>query len=479
MRIGQTSAIVFLSKLVGSVLAFFATVYFARILGAEVLGYYALIITIAKWLRLSGDIGVASAVTKRISEGESTSAYFTSGLIAVGILGLVTSAIVLLFRDQVNAYVGTASAAYIVVILLVGLLGTIIGAGLQGDRLVHILGVLTPVRMGATSLFQVALVVVGFGLSGMLIGYVLGGLLVAILGGAYLTVGIVRPRLKHFHSLFNFAKYSWLGSLRGRSFSDVDIIVLGALVSPTLVGIYSIAWNIANFIGLFGSSIHQTTFPELSRADSLEREKLLSGIISDSLAYTGLVAIPGLLGALVVGDRLLRIYGDEFTQGLTVLGLLILAMLIYDFQSQLLNVLDAIDRPDLSFRVSGFFIVSNLALNIVLVTAMGIEGAAIATALSASMGLLLASRYLFGLVEFDVPVVEISRQLLAALLMVLAVGSVRVGIESTGAINHNVIIVVSLVILGAGVYFSALFSLSPRFRTTVAKNSPIQLSFIR
>ncbi len=46
MRIGHTSFIIFVSKPLRSVLGFVATLYFARVLGAEVLGFYVLTITV-------------------------------------------------------------------------------------------------------------------------------------------------------------------------------------------------------------------------------------------------------------------------------------------------------------------------------------------------------------------------------------------------------------------------------------------------
>jgi O-antigen/teichoic acid export membrane protein len=187
------------------------------------------------------------------------------------------------------------------------------------------------------------------------------------------------------------------------------------------------------------------------------------------------VAIPGVFGSLVIADRLLRIYGGEFTRGVAVLSLLVLAMLIYDYQNQFLNGLNAVDRPELAFRVNGIFLVVNLALNVVLVYAFGWVGAAVATVIAASIGLVVSFRYLRTVAEFDVPIQELGRQLVAALAMTLVVGVTRLGIESTISNIHNTIFVVGLVVLGAGVYFATLLSISDQFRTTVQDNSPIQL----
>lgn len=478
MRIGQTSAIVFAAKLLTSALGFVATLYFARILGAEVLGYFALTLTVTKWLQLFGDVGVSSAVKKRMSEGADPDAYFIAGVFIVVLFGIAASIGIIVFREVLNSYIGVEVAEYIIILLIIGLIGSIISSGLEGKRLVHITGLLSPITTGGRSFTQIIFVVAGFELVGMLLGHALGSALTMLIGLSFLSVRFHWPSAKHFSSLFNYAKYSWLGNLRGRSFNDIDILVLGALVSPKLVGIYSVAWSLTSFVGTFGSSIRQTMFPELSYADAEKKDDLFKNLVADSIAYTGLIAIPGVFGAFLIGDRLLQIYGNEFTQGITVLGLLIVSMLIYDYQSQLQNALNAFNRPDISFKINLIFIFSNLIMNIILVIMFGWIGAAVATLLAAGIGLSLSFYYLRTFLMFDVPTGELGYQLVAALVMALVVGAVRFSIESMVSQIHNSAFVVGLVVLGAGIYFIVLLSMSRRLRSTVQENSPIRLPFV-
>lgn len=68
MRIGQTTAIAFISQIAAAILGFLATIYLARILGATVLGYYAAILAVASWIRLPSQVGVSKSIKKRVSE---------------------------------------------------------------------------------------------------------------------------------------------------------------------------------------------------------------------------------------------------------------------------------------------------------------------------------------------------------------------------------------------------------------------------
>ena len=471
MRIGQTSFVVFASKLVGSALGFVATLYFARTLGAAVLGHYALVLAIVGWLALGGQLGISSAIVKRISEGDEPAAHFTAGLIVVAALGLVLSIGVFAGSGVVNAYVGTRVALFVALLLVIRLASSVVKAGLKGERHVHISGFLMPVQTGVRSAFQIGLVVAGFGLSGMLLGHAIGAVLAVLVGAAFLSTDVAWPSRRHFRSLFDFAKFSWLSGLKSRSFNDVDIVVLGALVPSALVGVYSVAWSIATFLTLFDGAVSSTLFPELSHADASADHDRVAGLITDSLAYGGLIVIPGLFGGIVLADRLLRIYGDEFTQGAAVLGLLILASLVYGYQKQLMNALNALDRSDVAFRINLAFIATNAVLNVVLVVWIGWIGAAIATVSSACLGLGLSYYSLRQLVPFAVPTGELSRQSLAALAMAGLVGGGRYGLEAL-AVTHNAFIVVLLTAFGATTYFCLLFSISSQFRTTVIANTP-------
>ncbi len=478
MRIGQTSLVVFLSKLVSSALGFLGTIYFARVLGAEVLGLYALIIAVVAWLKLGGSMGVGTAVTKRVSEGDEQGAYVAAGALSTLAIGGVVSVLLLLGREYLSAYVGEFDAYvavsvvwFVLALLAIKLFYKLVLAVLEGERKVHLAGLLAPVQIGVATLVQIALVIAGFSLVGLLIGYGVGGVLIGVLGLLYVSTSLERPRKRHFRSLYEYAKYAWLGGLKSRSFNDVDVLVLGAFVPSALVGVYAVAWSIAKFLDLFGTAVSDTLFPEISRATADGEDATASQLVEDSLAYGGLIVVPGLVGGLLLGDRLLAIYGPEFVQGTAVLGLLLLATLLYGYQKQLLTALNAVDRPDLAFRINLAFIAINAVLNVLLVWRIGWTGAAIATAISAGIGLALAYAALTDVLAFRTPIREIGRQWVSAGLMGGGVWFVLqlVGTAEVG----NLVAVPAVVAFGAGLYFATLLGISRQFRRTVRRNLPL------
>jgi len=480
MRLGQTSFILFLSKLLGSFLGFVATIYFARILGEEVLGQYALVLTVVAWLGIVSSIGFGGAIQKRISEGEDPEHYLGAGIVIKGSLLFIASVFILLFRDQINTYVGAPVAEFVLLLLFASKTKSFVNASLKGNHLVHVYAILWSGKLLTRSIFQIGLVAIGFGLTGMLFGYAMASLLIASIGIFFLGLRPAIPRKDHILSLVDYAKYNWLGGMQGRTFDTVDIAVLGFFVSQGLVGIYSVAWSLGKFLDVFGKSISSTLFPEMSKLSTADGTKAVATLTEDALSYGGLILIPGLVGSLVIGDRLLAIYSDGFVAGTEVLVILIAALLIYTYNKQLLNTLNAIDRPDLAFKANGVFIFSNISLNVVLVWQIGWVGAAIATAASAAVCLSLAFGYSKSLVPFDIPIRECSYQWIAALLMGVVVWLSR----NFGERNwewvqeYNAVFVLMLVTIGAGIYFATYFAVSKSFRTTVTNNLPIELPLV-
>lgn len=482
MKLGQTSLIVFLSKLVGSVIGFLATLYFARELGAEVIGIYALVMTVVGWLIVVPTRGFGHALTKRVSEAEEQGAYLSAGVVWILALAVATSFAVILaepllqaYMAEFNRYIVVSVVWFVVAAIFIKLFYKTTYSTLRGEQKVHISGLLTPVQKGGQGFIQIALVFLGYGLLGMLVGYIVGGIIVGLIGLVWVSSRPRRPKRRHFRSLFDYAKFSWLGGLESRAFKEADILILGAFVPTALVGVYSIAWTLSNFLDLFSNAVKGAVFPEISQISAQDSSQATAGMIDGALAYTGLIAIPGLVGGLILGERILRIYGEEFVEGTSVLGLLILAVLLYSYQQQLLNAINGLDRPNIAFRINAVFVALNVSLNLVLIWQFGIEGAAVATALSATVALGLAYRALFNLITFHIPYGEIARQWAAALVMGAIVWGGLEAIETTEVVTNNAIIVVGLVTVGAGVYFCALLVVSQRFRKTIGQNVPIKI----
>jgi len=480
LRLGQTSVVVFLSKILASALGFAATVYIARLLGAEALGIYSLALTLVSWLGLLGTMGVTGGIKKRVSEQEEPAAYAAAGATIMATLFVVAAVCVFLLREQVNNYVGYPAAEYVVLMLGVTLAGNTVSATLNGQHLVHVAGALSPVNHGSRAGTQIAALSAGLGIAGMFGGYLVGYLVFIVAGSAVLARGLPAvelPRRRHLRRILSFAKYAWLGGLRSKAFNWVDIALLGVFVQTALVGYYAAAWNIAQFLAIFGGAVSQTLFPKMSENAIGESSEAIADLLNTALAFAGLVIIPGLVGAALLGERILLIYGSEFTRAELVFSILISSTLLQSYQKQLTTTINALDRPEIAFRVNLVFVAANVVLNVVFIITYGWVGAAVATAASVGVSLAVAYRYVDSLLSFSVPTREIASQWAAAGVMGIVL-VVLLWLESAySVIESNLAVVVTLVVIGAMLYFTTLLFVSARFRTTVWDNLPERIQY--
>ncbi|ELY51870.1 oligosaccharide flippase family protein [Natronorubrum bangense] len=477
MKLGQTSVVYFFSKFGSSIAGFVATFYIARMLGAEGYGIYALALAVLAWLKIGGKIGVSSAITKRVSEGDEPDAYLVTGLAMMAGIFAIAAVAAIALRGPLESYIGAPILSILLILLAAELFRAFTSAALKGQHLVHVYAVLDPVNVTMRSALQIGVITVGFGVGGLLAAYAFASVAIALVSLFFVSVALVRPTLRHAKSLFEYAKYAWLGNLKKMSFSWIDVTVLGFFVSQALVGVYSVAWSIAAVLTIFSKGISTTLFPEISKISAQEDPSQVSTLVTDAIRYNGLFMIPGLVGAALVGERILLIYGPEFVAGSSVLLILIAARTIYGYQKQLVNTINGIDRPEIAFRINAVFVAVNVVLNVVLIWQYGWIGAAVATALAAAVTLVYAYYATCEFLEFDLPLQDVAYQCLAALLMgVVIYAMVVLGPPMEDSVVGHATTVV-IIGIGAAVYFVALFVLSRTFRTTVSRNLPFDVPF--
>ena len=462
------------STLLASIAGFVATLYIAQELGSAALGAYSLFIAVLTWLKTGFGSGLHYAINKRVSEVGDSSPDLGAGLIVQTVAFLFVSLGLIAARDPINEYLSFRGTELLILTLGVALAFSFVVSTLRGEQKVHIAALLKPIDRIIRSSIQLGVVflsLLGGGVAGLVWGYAAGAIVATVIGVTFVSI---RPRLpdrEHFENVLGFTRYSWLSALEERSFSAMDTVVLGAFVSTNLIGYYEVAWNLASLLAIFGTAIVQTLFPTISELASNDEHDVVSELVTDGLAYLGLFLIPGLLGVLVIGEHVLRIYGNEFQRASTVLVILVTARIIYAYEAQFISTLDALDHPEVAFRVNLVFVTANLVLNVAFIHLFGWIGAAIATGIAALIGLVLSFRALRSFVEFDLPIRELANQSLAAVVMgcIVWLGEPLITQIDVGPILTALLLVGS----GATVYFSVLIGISNRFRTTVRNNIAI------
>lgn len=458
MRLAKTSILVTASSQFSTLVGFVATFYIASYLGPETLGAYSVTVGVLYWVYLPAS-AIDSAVTKRVSEQVDESEIFSAAALLNATIAFIIIITILLVPQRIESYIGHPVSTEMSALVLFSFATNFMSAVLNGEKkIAHASLIWTSGRVVRTGL-QIGLTfLLGLGVSGLIWGHSLSFLVVTALGVIISSVRPARPERKHFRRLFEYARYSWLGQLSVKAFNWLDTVILALFVSSTLIGIYQVAWTMASALSVVSSSIGTTLFPTFSELSTDNRYNEISELCTEGLSFAGILTIPGLAGALTVGSRVLEIYGPEYGQGALILVLLVIARLTNAYNGLFKNTINAIDRPEIGFRINAVTVASNVALNFTLIPLFGWYGAAIGTTSSATIGLLFGYYWVNQVLPIQVPYREIGFQVVASLVMVLAV----LGLSSV--LDSGRIETVVLVLLAAGVYSVALLILSTTVR---------------
>jgi len=462
-RLNRASVLQFGIEAFQTILGFVATIYFARFLGAGTLGQYFLALAVVNWLLIPAT-GVKSTIKKRVSEDEEQDEYFTAG-VAVQLAVLVVLLVGLfLFRGQVNDYLGFEGTLLVGALAFLKGIGTFLRGMLRGEHRVELAAVVGGAWETLRLVLQVALVVGGFQLLGLLVGEIAAAAVISLMLIVLLSLRLRRPSRHHFQRLYDYGKYAWLTTIKPFSYSWMDVLVLGFFVTESAIGVYEIAWRVSAAFILLPSAMAKVVFPYLSRQANEGETREIAATLRTATTFAGLFAIPGVAGALVIGGDVLGIYGEEFATGALLLGVLAVGRLGQSYETFLLQSLNAIDRPDATFRISLVFIAANLSLNLVLVWQFGAIGAAVATAVTMLLSTVLATRVLRRIVGFEVEWATIGVQILSATVMTIVVLMIRERV--TPVTDFKTLLLVGV---GAGVYFVCVFLGSAQARTQLRR----------
>lgn len=186
--------------------------------------------------------------------------------------------------------------------------------------------------------------------------------------------------------------FMWLSAMylvNGR----VDVIMLGSLRGAHEAGIYAIAVRAAELVPFLLTVAGLTIAPRISKlyhaGDTATLQRLTSATATRALLLTVPVAL-----LLVVGAHfLLRVfYGPAFTEGASVIRILAISQLLVVALGPVGVLLNMTAHANLSARAFGISAVVNITLNGILIPFYGMEGSAVATGVSTLLAYLICWR---------------------------------------------------------------------------------------
>ncbi|WP_435552670.1 oligosaccharide flippase family protein [Natrinema sp. CGMCC1.2065] len=395
MNLAKATLKLFSANVANAAISFIGITLFARALGASQVGSYFLFVALLGVLTVPADFGLRGAVEKRISEGTLPDAVFGTALVLKAVpVGLVVVLLVLT-RDRVAAYLGADIVGLLVVALVIQELARLALSVLKGELKVGQTAVLELAQKVSWLLVGGGLLVLGYDVRALVYGLLVGMLVLLVWAWYRNGATIGRPTRAHARSLLGYAKYNSVSSIGSLFYNWMDVLVIGVFLSQFHVGAYEVAWRISAVVVLLSEATATTIFPQVSRWDAEDAADKIETVIPDATTAAVSLVIPAFFGAVLFSREILQItFGPEFGVAWLVLVVLLLEKVVQALHMVMGRSLQAIDHPDLAARATLVGIVVNLLLNVSLVWAFGLPGAAVATLIAATISAYLHVMYL-------------------------------------------------------------------------------------
>ena len=399
--------------------------YFARAVGAGVLGAYFLFVAYLGIIGLMADGGFGGAAVKRISEGEEQDAYFSAFVVLRSVFVTVVLTALIAFRGLFVDLNSAGTFTWLLVALVVSLLHGAVTSGIAGCGKMGINATAGFVNNVSRILIQVVAVFLGYGVAGLAGGFVLGMLVGSIIQLRFFDLRFMRFGWRHLKSLSSFSFWSFLVSGGSLVFMNSDSVMIGYFMGNADVGVYRVIFQFTVLAAFTTTALRGTLWPRVSRWDKIGETGLIEESLSRAFTYSLILALPLFVGGALLGDRLLYFfYGADFVS-YTTLMILFTVQIVNIFQYFFTAYLSAMNQLKELFKITVVAVAANIALNAALIPVMGISGAAVATLVTMSLNAILARRVLARMITLRVERSSLLNIFKATVVMGAVVGGYR------------------------------------------------------
>jgi len=387
----------FFLKILGLVLGYVFTIVLARTLGAESVGIYSLSLAIITITGIIGKFGLDTTILRLNAEYKSTDQKNKIVTVSkiVFILSFLSSSIiavlVFLFADDIAGKIFaksslTSSIKIVSFAIVPFALSTISSSALRGFKLIT-----KAVFIDYVAKFAYLLL---FFLSGYLIFDITGNsiaILIVLTSWAMFLTGLFwylaeikkyinketeKIRIKTILKIaFPLILASSVFYIKGW----IDTISIGAFMTKADVGIYNIAYKLANLTIIPLVTINAIAAPKF--AENILNKNELKLVLRKTIKLVLIVSTPILIGIVLLSNILLSVFGSEFTKANFVLIIIAIASFINAVFGSIGYLLQMTGHH-LTFQNSVIIlIVFSIVFNFYLIPRYGLIGAAVSTLL--------------------------------------------------------------------------------------------------
>jgi lipopolysaccharide exporter len=180
-----------------------------------------------------------------------------------------------------------------------------------------------------------------------------------------------------------YGRYGMGTNLCSMLFQRMDVLLLGAFVSPAGLAIYNIAIRLITYIDFPLNSLGLAFLPRLSAAHFAEDRDGVARLYEKSVGWLLAITLPTTLFVFVAAKYIVwLIAGETYLEAVPLLQIIAILGLIKPWGRLFGVLLDAIGKPQFNFKMLFFSMFVTIFFNVLLIPKFGIQGAAWASGLA-------------------------------------------------------------------------------------------------
>jgi O-antigen/teichoic acid export membrane protein len=287
--------------------------------------------------------------------------------------------------------------------------------------------------------------VIGLFLSKIILFFIMFGLIAV-------EVGVAVPAFRNLRNYLAFGLPMVPSGLSDWVINSSDRYVISIFLGTAYVGYYSPGYLLGNLIIMFIQPLGCVLPVALSKHYDEDKRDLVEDILSRSLKYFLMLAIPATLGLSLLSKPILFVLStpDIANQSYMITPFVALGMVFFGITSIMSNIITLVKRTKIYAIIWFAAAILNLVLTIMLVPVIGIVGAAAATLMAFIAAFLLMVYFSRGLIRIAVDYKFLLKSVSASLIMASAI------------IIHSpvgLLDIIATIILCIAIYFAMLFLL--------------------
>ncbi len=455
----------FLGRGFAMVFSSLITIVLARLLDPDDYGLLFFAIAMFAIVEILTKLGIGRSAGRYIAEykekDQSQIRYIIKVSLSMNLLSISAVSVVLFltYQDIIQSVGEPELEPFLIVGLLFiafSTLETYVRRVLQGFEAIKLTAILQFLHKGAKFVFAIGFVVLGFGVAGALWGYVISYIFVAVTGFALIYFkfyqihdadssiesGLVR-RIGEYTIPLTVTDTAHIVD------EHIDTLLVGILLTPVAVGYYALGKQMSKFAMVPASSIGFTLSPTFGAKKASGNLEEARQIYESTLVYSLLLYVPAAAGLILVAEKIIvLIIGSDYIGAVPVLQVFALYIIVYSITKITSNSLDYLGRAKKRAIVRSLTMALNVVLNILLITTIGVVGAAIATVTSYSI-YTLVSMYLIH-VELNLRIWHLINRIgMITFISVVMSAVVFIALSVISGIPGLILVIV----LGAAVWF--------------------------